>query len=104
MPRAVSPTTNDTILNQVGLMVAEGLFRDGLTLDEIAKRGGLEVGTLARLAGLFVTRFQRAILPTLIDTNEDPNADLEAARVFLADVSELDDKATLARVPPSVTE
>lgn len=103
MPRAVSPTTNDTILNQVGLMVAEGLFRDGLTLDEIAKRGGLEVGTLARLAGLFVTRFQRAILPTLIDTNEEPNADLEAARAFLADVSDLDDKATLARVPPSGT-
>ncbi|WP_147018099.1 hypothetical protein [Methylorubrum extorquens] len=94
---------NDTILNDVGLRVAEGLFRDGLTLDEIAKRGGLEVGTLARLAGLFITRFQRAVLPILIATEKHPDADLNAARAFLADVADLDDKSTLARIPPSGT-
>ncbi|TFZ61120.1 hypothetical protein E4V01_00460 [Methylorubrum sp. Q1] len=68
--RPINAGARPDLLNDFGVTVAAMLFRDGLSLDEIAKRGGLEVVTVARIAGLFIARFQAAVLPTLIAAEE----------------------------------
>lgn len=79
------------LLNDFGVFVAVKMFRDGLSLDAVAKLGGLEVETVARIAALFLARFQAAVLPTLLTAEmSDGDVDLSQASALLKYFVEID--------------
>lgn len=79
------------LLNDFGVFVAMKMFLDGLSLDAVAKLGGLEVATVARMTALFLARFQAAVLPALIAADSaDGDVDLSQASALLGYFIEID--------------
>lgn len=80
-----APSNDDGLLADLGIAAASGLLREGLTMEEITKRSGMDTAVHTTLIAMFVQRLLSAVTPALAAVKGiEPKAEAELDRLVLS--------------------
>ncbi|WP_342154588.1 hypothetical protein [Methylorubrum sp. SB2] len=80
-----APSPDDGLLADLGIAAASGLLRDGLTMEEITKRSGMDPAVHTTLVAMFVQRLLVAVTPALAAVKGlTPKAEAELDRSVMS--------------------